>query len=77
MPAGKKYLLVLDGANHMMLGGQSMRMPGMSPNAHIADAVTRLTTGFWRTYLMPGFDRSALIANDRHVLSKKDHFEEI
>jgi len=76
MPVGNKYLLVLDGANHMMLGGQSMRMPGMSPNAHVVDAVTRLTTAFWRTYLMPGSNRPSLIANDRHVLSKKDQFEE-
>jgi len=75
MPAGHKYLLVLDGANHMMLGGQSMRMSGTSPNAHVVDAVTRLTTDFWRTYLMPGSNRPDLIANDRHVLSTKDHFE--
>jgi Predicted dienelactone hydrolase len=76
MPVGNKYLLVLDGANHMMLGGQSMRMPGTSTNAHVADAVTRLTTDFWRTYLMPGSNRPHLIANDRQVLSREDHFEE-
>jgi predicted dienelactone hydrolase len=76
MPAGSKYLLVLDGANHMMLGGQSVRMHRASPNAHIVDAVTRLTTDFWRTYLVSGSNRPDLIANDRGVLSKKDHFEE-
>jgi predicted dienelactone hydrolase len=76
MPVGNKYLLVLDGANHMTLGGQSMRMPETSPNAHVVDAVTRLTTDFWRTYLMPGSNRPDLIADDRHVLATKDHFEE-
>lgn len=76
MPNGGKYLLVLDGANHMMLGGQLMRTPGLTPNAHIVDAVTRLTTDFWRAHLMAGSNRSDLIARDRGVLSKEDHLEE-
>jgi predicted dienelactone hydrolase len=76
MPIGGKYLLVVDGANHMMLGGQSMRMPGMSPNAHIVDVVTRLTTDFWRIYLMPGSGGSDQIIADRRFLSSDDHLDE-
>ncbi|NMN06430.1 MULTISPECIES: dienelactone hydrolase [unclassified Novosphingobium] len=76
MPTGSKYLLVLEDANHMMLGGQSKRMPVMRATAHIVDAVARFTTDFWRTYLMSGSSRPDLIAKDRHLLAKEDHFEE-
>jgi len=76
MPASGKYLLVLDGANHMMLGGQSMRMAGMSPDTHVVDVVTHMTTDFWRTYLMPGSGGPDLLIADKRFLSGGDRFTE-
>jgi predicted dienelactone hydrolase len=76
MPAGGKYLLVLDSANHMMLGGQSKRILGGSSNTHVADVVTRMSTDFWKTYLMPGSSGSDLLMADRRSLSSGDRFVE-
>lgn len=49
MPAGGKYLLVMEGANHRMFSGQdNIPLPGSAPVPHARDVVARATTLFWR-----------------------------
>jgi predicted dienelactone hydrolase len=52
MPAGDKYLLVLDGANHMEFNGQDMLRNGMRPDPHVRAVTIAVTTAFWRTTLL-------------------------
>jgi predicted dienelactone hydrolase len=52
MPAGGKYLLVLDGANHMEFNGQDTLRNGMKPDPHIRAVTIAATTAFWRATLM-------------------------
>lgn len=73
MPPGAKYLLVIDGANHMMLGGQQMRMRNSSPPAGMERTVTEATTLFWRATLMG--DAGARAALNAFVPAKGDRFE--
>jgi predicted dienelactone hydrolase len=49
MPPGGKYLLVLEGANHMMFNAQDgLRGPASTATPHIRDTVIMATTLFWR-----------------------------
>ena len=75
MPAGGKYLLVLDGADHAMLGGQATRLRGAGPDPHVVDVVTRMTTDFWRAQFLPVPDGAASLDADRRLLSPADTFE--
>jgi predicted dienelactone hydrolase len=53
MPAGGKYLLVLDGANHMAFNGRGDRAAtGAALTPHVEDMVTRATIAFWRSTLL-------------------------
>jgi predicted dienelactone hydrolase len=52
MPAGEKYLLVIDGANHLMLNGQTLPRPGMTPSPEMVSKITQATVMFWRATLM-------------------------
>lgn len=73
MPPGAKYLLVIDGANHMMLGGQQMRMRNATPPPGMERTVTEATTLFWRATLMG--DTRARAALNAFVPAKGDRFE--
>jgi len=73
MPPGAKYLLVIDGANHLMLGGQQMRTRNSSPPAGMTRTVTEATTLFWRATLMG--DTGARAALNAFVPAKGDRFE--
>jgi predicted dienelactone hydrolase len=57
MPPDRKYLLVMEGANHAMLGGQNLRPGGITPPPGMEAAVIEATTLFWRATLMG--DRTA------------------
>jgi predicted dienelactone hydrolase len=52
MTGGGKYLLVIDGANHMMLGGQALPMRNTTPPPAMVATVTASTTLFWRATLL-------------------------
>ncbi|MCW3845642.1 dienelactone hydrolase [Sphingomonas sp. LB-2] len=75
MPAGGKYLLVFDGANHAAFGGQHYAPRGPAPDDHVEPIVIRLTTLFWRWTLMG--DASAKVALDKGDpdLGPQDRFE--
>lgn len=73
MPPGAKYLLVIDGANHMMLGGQQMRMRNNSSPAGMERTVTDATTLFWRATLMG--DAGARAALNGFKPAKGDRFD--
>ncbi len=53
MPPGGKYLLVLEGANHMVFNGQDgLRGPASTASPHIRATVIEATTLFWRWSLL-------------------------
>ncbi len=53
MPPGGKYLLVLEGANHMVFNGQDgLRGPASTASPHIRQTVIEATTLFWRWTLL-------------------------
>ena len=52
MPAGGKYLLVFDGANHMEFNGQDTLRDGMKPDPHVRSVTIAATTAFWRATLL-------------------------
>lgn len=65
MPAGGKYLLVLDGANHMAFNGRGDRAyGGEALTPHMEDVVDKATIAFWRWTLMGD-------ARARRVLDEK------
>lgn len=49
MPPGGKYLLVINGADHMVFAGNAART-GAKP--HMAQLILAATTAFWRTTLL-------------------------
>lgn len=76
MPPGGKYLLVLDGANHMAFNGRGDRaFASAALTPHIEQAVIDTTTAFWRWTLMG--DQAAKAKLDRAdlPLDAKDMFE--
>ena len=52
MPAGGKYLLVLDGADHAIFNGHRLRRAAAQGDAHVKAVVSAATTDFWRSYLL-------------------------
>jgi predicted dienelactone hydrolase len=48
MPPGGKYLLVLDGANHMVFNGADARLRWIRPGPEVQRIVNAATTDFWR-----------------------------
>lgn len=73
MPPGGKYLLVIDGADHMAFAGNTARAAAAP---HIAQLILAATTAFWRQTL---FDRPASAADFeagvRAQLATGDRFE--
>jgi dienelactone hydrolase len=68
MPVGQKYLLVLAGANHMMLNGQTLQRPNATPTPGMVDTITDATVLFWRATLMHDQNAAArLQARGAHV----------
>lgn len=51
MPAGDKYLLVLDGADHMVFAGGEQRRSRAANDARTEKVVLEATTAFWRRFL--------------------------
>jgi predicted dienelactone hydrolase len=76
MPAGGKYLLWLDGANHAAFGGQDrMRTRGSAPDAHVRPIILRSTTAFWQWTLNHDPSAKAQLDATAHALDPKDRFE--
>lgn len=76
MPPGGKYLLVLDGANHMIFNAQDgLRGPDSTASPHIRDAVIAATTLFWRATLLGDAAALAEFASFGATLPPGDRFE--
>lgn len=75
MPAGGKYLLVMDGANHAAFGGQNYGSHGTAPDSHVQPIVIRTTTLFWRWTLMGDTRARAQLDKTPSTLGPKDRFE--
>ena len=52
MPAGGKYLLVFDGADHAIFNGHRLRRAAAPGDAHVKATVSAATTDFWRSHLL-------------------------
>lgn len=52
MPGGRKYALVLDGASHIMLNGQTLQRPKATPSPEMVETISKATVLFWRATLM-------------------------
>lgn len=76
MAPGGKYLLVLDGANHMAFNGRGDRaFASAALTPHIEQAVIDTTTAFWRWTLMGDQAAKAKIDQGDLPLDAKDDFE--
>ncbi len=75
MPAGDKYLLVLEGANHAAFGGQNFGSHGTAPDSHVQPIVVRTTTLFWRWTLMGDAIAKAELDATPSTLGPGDSFE--
>lgn len=51
MPAGDKYLLVFDGADHAIFNGHRLRRAAAPGDAHVTGVAARASTMFWRATL--------------------------
>jgi predicted dienelactone hydrolase len=51
MPAGQKYLLIVDGASHLMLNGQTLPSARMTPTPAMVDTIDQSTILFWQAAL--------------------------
>ena len=74
MTGGGKYLLVIDGANHMMLGGQTLSMRTNTPPPAMVATVTASTTLFWRATLLDDRDAAAELQRFGPRLPAGDRF---
>lgn len=74
MTGGGKYLLVIDGANHMMLGGQTLSMRANTPSPAMVATVTASTTLFWRATLLGDRDAAAELRRFGPHLAAGDRF---
>jgi predicted dienelactone hydrolase len=76
MPAGNKYLLVMDGADHAAFSGQdNIRLQHGPPSPHVRQTVIQASLLFWKATL--NNDRSAKQALDSFgaTLPSNDRFE--
>ncbi|EIZ80000.1 putative dienelactone hydrolase [Novosphingobium sp. Rr 2-17] len=62
MPAGDKYLLVLNGATHADFSGNTGGLKRKAPSEHLRTAVIETSIAFWRWTLLG--DRTAEVALD-------------
>lgn len=74
MPAGEKYLLVFEGANHAAFSGNWRRRPGLAPDPRVVDGVSEVTTLFWRAYLADDAAAKDELAAFGGTLSAEDRF---
>jgi predicted dienelactone hydrolase len=51
LPPGQKYLLVFDGADHLVFGGHRMRRTPRPADAHVHDVAAAASTAFWQATL--------------------------
>ena len=78
MPPGGKYLLVLDGANHMEFNGQDTLRNGMKPDPHVRAVTIAATTAFWRATLLNDAAAKRWLADRdglKAMLQPADRFE--
>ncbi len=78
MPPGGKYLLVLDGANHMEFNGQDTLRDGLKPDPHVRAVTIAATTAFWRATLLGDDAAHRWLANAgglKAMLSPTDRLE--
>ncbi|RJG57858.1 dienelactone hydrolase [Sphingobium terrigena] len=76
MPPGDKYLLVLEGANHMMFNAQDgLRGPTSTATPHIRDTVIAATTLFWRATLPGDVEAKRRLDAFARTLPLGDRFE--
>lgn len=78
MPPGGKYLLVLDGANHMQFNGQDTLRNGIKPDPHVRAVTIAATTAFWRANLLGDGQAAAWLATPdglQAMLAKGDLLE--
>lgn len=79
LPAGDKYQLVLDGAEHSAFGGgregQRLQLRNRNPNHH--RAILALSTAFWDTYLREDAVAKKWLTGEgpRSVLEEDDEWE--
>jgi predicted dienelactone hydrolase len=74
MTGGGKYLLVIDGANHMMLGGQTLPMRNNTPPPAMVATITASTTLFWRATLLGDRDAASELRRFGPHLATGDRF---
>jgi predicted dienelactone hydrolase len=80
LPAGDKYQLVLDGAEHSAFGGgregQRLQLRNRNPNHH--RAILALSTAFWDAYLREDVAAKRWLTGEgpRGVLEKDDQWEQ-
>jgi len=76
MPPGGRYLLVLEGANHMVFNAQDgLRGPASTATPHIRDTVIAATTLFWRAALFGDAAALSELAQFGATLPSGDRFE--
>ena len=78
MPPGGKYLLVLEGANHMEFNGQDTQRNGMKPDPHVRAVTIAATTAFWRATLLNDAAAKRWLADRdglKAMLQPADRFE--
>ncbi len=71
MAPGRKYLLVLEGGDHMMFGGLDQRPSA----AHVRQMVARATTLFWRAMLRGDTSAEARLDRFAAEIDPADRFE--
>jgi predicted dienelactone hydrolase len=77
MPPGGKYLLVLDGANHMVFNGQDgLRGAASTASPHIRQTVIEATTLFWRWTLWGDLEARRRLDGLGATLPPQDRFEQ-
>jgi predicted dienelactone hydrolase len=62
MPSGNKYLLVLDGADHLVFSGGEQRRPASAGDRRIEAVVAEATVAFWQATLKAAPTQSAISA---------------
>lgn len=76
MPPGGKYLLVLEGANHMVFNAQDgLRGPASTASPHIRNSVIAATTLFWRWTLLGDVEAKRQLDAFGTALRPGDRFE--
>lgn len=77
LPAGGKYELVLDGAQHAAFGDGPLRKPGETRNPNHHRAILAISTAFWDAWLSKRPDARAWLdgSGPRTVLEERDRWQ--